>query len=508
MNDPQLFGAGFRGDSWNAWRVVLKAAFAMPLTPAELITFHELAGDRDPPTRRVRELWVVAGRRAGKDSTASLLAAHSAAFFSEQDSLRPGERASVICIANSREQAKIVLDLTRAYFKDQPLLRSLLRRDTIGGFELNNGVDVRIEANSHRSARGNTVLMGILDEVATFETIQNARPDSEVYVALKPATLTMPGSMIVGISSPYRRSGLLFEKYRDHYGVDTGDDILVIKATTSQLNPTVPQDYIAAELRRDPVGMRAELLAEFRDDISGFLDIDLIEAAVDTSVMVRPPQSGIAYHSFVDASGGVGDSFTCAICHADADGRIILDALSEQRPPFNPQGVTRAISSLLQQYGLSGTVGDHYGERWVVDEFARNGIALVHSSRPRSSLYIDCIPLFTSGRIRLLDNRRLVAQFAALERTATPSGDKIDHGRGGHDDLANVVAGAATLAAHTEAQPVPLTPPLVVVNGEFVSGVAASPQRVDATRAFYERGGYGGGNEFDMSPGPGWWKLR
>ena len=75
MSDDEAFGPWFGGDSWNAWRVVLKSAFALPLTPEELVVFGELAGGRAPPKRRVRELWIVAGRRVGKDSIASLLAA-------------------------------------------------------------------------------------------------------------------------------------------------------------------------------------------------------------------------------------------------------------------------------------------------------------------------------------------------------------------------------------------------------------------------------------------------
>jgi hypothetical protein len=63
----------FRGPSWNMWRAVIKAAFAEKMTEAETDLFRSVA-DRDPPTKRVREFVTVAGRGAGKDSIASLLA--------------------------------------------------------------------------------------------------------------------------------------------------------------------------------------------------------------------------------------------------------------------------------------------------------------------------------------------------------------------------------------------------------------------------------------------------
>jgi hypothetical protein len=58
------------------------------------------------------------------------------------------------------------------------------------------------------------------------------------------------------------------------------------------------------------------------------------------------------------------------------------------------------------------------------------------------------LPLFTSGRARLLDSKRLVTQFASLERRTSPIGkDRVDHGPGGADDLCNSAAGALVAAA-------------------------------------------------------------
>src|SRR5215470_2846023 len=80
MNHPGLFGPWFPGASWDHWRTVLKAAFALPMTEAERGFFHSVA-ERDPPTKQVRELWCVVGHGGGKDSVASLIAAYAAALF-------------------------------------------------------------------------------------------------------------------------------------------------------------------------------------------------------------------------------------------------------------------------------------------------------------------------------------------------------------------------------------------------------------------------------------------
>ena len=51
--------------------------------------------------------------------------------------------------------------------------------------------------------------------------------------------------------------------------------------------------------------------------------------------------------------------------------------------------------------------------------------------------------MLNSGKVELLDNTRLINQISALERrTARGGRDSVDHGPGGHDDLANACAGA------------------------------------------------------------------
>src|SRR4051812_25977848 len=105
MNGP--FRPWFNGASWDGWRAVLKATAALPMNDAEVEFFQSVAGGREPPRRRVREAWYVCGRRAGKDSVVSLIAAHAAATFNPKGVLRPGERALIACIAPDKETAKI-----------------------------------------------------------------------------------------------------------------------------------------------------------------------------------------------------------------------------------------------------------------------------------------------------------------------------------------------------------------------------------------------------------------
>jgi hypothetical protein len=251
---------------------------------------------------------------------------------------------------------------------------------------------------------------------------------------------TLDRSMLVGISTPYRRAGLLHQKYKDHFG--KAGDVLVIQAPTTTLNPTIDPAIVARALEEDAAAAKAEWLGEFRTDVGGWAEETLIESAVDYGVTVRPPRQGVAYQSFCDPSGGARDSFTVAIAH-DENGIAVLDCIVEIGAPFNPTSATAQIAAVLKSYRQTSTIGDRYAAAWVVDAFAKCGIQYRHSDRDRSAIYLDALPLFTSGRARLLDNRKLVTQFAALERRTSPIGkDRVDHGPSGHDDLCNSAAGA------------------------------------------------------------------
>lgn len=440
INDPHLFAPYFAGPSWDGWRAILKAAHALPMTPEE-ISFFRTVADRDPPTRPVTELWCIVGRRGGKDSIASVIASHSAALFDQQDRLRPGETAAVLCLACDRDQARIILNYSRAYFSEIPLLSSMVTRETATGFELNNRVEITVATNSFRSVRGRPVLCAIMDEVAFYRDETSASPDEETFKAIQPALASIPGAMVIGISSPYRKAGLLHRKFKQHYGQP--GDVLVIRASTRTLNPTIPQEVVDRALEEDPAAARAEWLAEFRDDISGFLDEGSIVDAIDSDRPLElPPREGIRYHAFVDASAGRHDAFCIGIGHVEGD-RIVADVVRGRKPPFDPASVAAEYAALAQQYRIGEVVGDNYAGEWVAQAFRTAGVRYRRCEIAKSGLYLEGLPVFMRGGISIPQEPTLIRELRLLERRTTRSGrDSVDHGQAGSDDFANVLFGA------------------------------------------------------------------
>jgi hypothetical protein len=289
--------------------------------------------------------------------------------------------------------------------------------------------------------RGYTVCAALLDEVAFWQTDEaGANPDTEILNAIRPSMATVPGAMLLCASSPYARRGALWEAHHKHFGQAGGP--LIWQAATRTMNPTVSQTFIDAEIEKDPASAAAEFGAQFRTDIEGFVSREAIEAVTAWGVHERGPINGKRYVAFVDPSGGSRDSFTLAVAHKEGDAGV-LDAIREIRPPFSPEGVVQEFSDLLKTYRITKVRGDRYAGEFPRELFSRQGIKYELSDDPKSSIYLNFLPLINSGRVRLLGNQRLVAQLTNLERRTARSGkDSIDHAPGGHDDVVNAVAGA------------------------------------------------------------------
>ena len=69
--------------------------------------------------------------------------------------------------------------------------------------------------------------------------------------------------MLIGISSVYKRSGLLYDKFAKHYG-QNDDDVLFVKGTTLQFNSAFDRRIIERDVARDPERYNAEYHSVWR----------------------------------------------------------------------------------------------------------------------------------------------------------------------------------------------------------------------------------------------------
>jgi len=248
LADKRLLGASLNMSTRATWLTTWKATYALPLSDAEREIFARIAGGRQPPIKRVREVWIDAGRRGGKSEEAAAVAIHSALFVEHR--LSRGEIGMVLVVAGTRDQARVVFGYIKGFLDASATLRREVINMTREEITLRNGIVIAVHSNSFRTVRGRTLVAAVFDEVAFWRDETSASPDIEVYRAVLPSLATTNG-ILIGISTPYRRMGLLYQKYRDHFGQD-GADVLVVRGSTQTFNPTLTDQTIAAQRAADP----------------------------------------------------------------------------------------------------------------------------------------------------------------------------------------------------------------------------------------------------------------
>lgn len=452
LDDPQLLGHALVGESWAIWRVVLLASMGEPLNEKERAIFEQVTGRAEPPCERVEEFWGIIGRRGGKDVAASVLSAYLAGLGDWTGVTAPGEIPTVVCIAPDQRQARIQLSYITGVLKNSIVLSGLIQNETSDSLELSNGVVIDVRAASFRRIRGVTAVAVIASEAAFWYSDEaSSNTDSEILNAIRPALATTSGPLIV-ITSPYAQRGEVFETYRRHYGPNGDQLILVAHGASRTFNPTLPQRVVDRAMERDPASASAEYLAQFRTDIADYVTRAAVEACIERGVIERKHNAAVQFSAFVDPSGGASDSMTLAIGHTEKD-TIVIDVLREVPAPFNPESATAEFVSVLKHYRIRGVTGDRYAGQWCQQSFERQGIKYEPSDTPKSGLYLDLLPKINSGTIRLLDHPKSINQLCSLERrTARGGRDSIDHRPGAHDDIANVIAGVASVLVQPKLQ--------------------------------------------------------
>ena len=484
LEDPDLFGAVLPGESWASWRVLLIGAMGEPLTDDERVVFEALTGREHEPLERVDELWCVIGRRGGKTRAVAVLAAYLSALVDWSDALAPGERASLPVMSATTWQASKCLQYLKGIFGSVPAFEKLVENETSDTIALSTKLDIEVRPASFRTSRGGTCVAAIGDEVAFWRSDNAANPDSEILNAIRPSLATT-GGLLACISSPYARRGELYTTWKKHWGPGGDAGILVAKAASRVMNPSLSETVVKRAYERDAAVASAEYGGEFRTDIEAFVSREAVESCITPGCFERPRVPDVIYSGFVDPSGGSADDMTLAVAHREG-AVMILDCVRAVHPPFSPESVVAEFAATLKSYGVATVAGDRYGGEWPREQFRKNGVDYEPADKPKSALYQELLPLLNGGAVDLLDHDKLVSQLCGLERrTARGGRDSIDHPPGQHDDVANAVAGALLLAQADAGS-------LARLADFLVGGEAApdpvSPRAVVASIARGERG--------------------
>ena len=513
ITDPALLGLTLS----EAQETLLRAIYALPMSEDQLGIYRACTGRESPPVAPFAEATVVAGARAGKDSRiAAPIVCYEAVFGRHERYLARGERAMIPLVAQDQRATKIAFGYVRDYMTHNTLLASLVEEALASEIALTNRVTIACFPSTLRSLRGWSTPVAVMDEVAFFRLEGQADSDVEIQASIRRGMVSFPATRLVKISTPYMKSGVLYDDFTRGFGQDD-PDLLVWRASSLLMNPVLRGARLERERRLDPQRFMREYEAEFAEDLESFLPVAWIEQAVVPGRHELPARDGVRYVAAVDPSGGGADAFALAIVHAESQGaerRVVQDVMKSwtgtRQHTVDLEGIVREIADLLKRYGVFTVYGDRYASQWVVERFRGVGIRYEtpearipgepEATRylDKSLAYLEVEPLFAQAQIALLDHPQLRRELTLLERRPRAGGKTlVDHPSGGHDDHANALALAAALASRLPTRPWagPVVPSGISIIGEpatQVGGVMAGarPLGVLGGQAAYIERGY------------------
>ena len=441
IRDPKLIG----GELGEAQETCLRLLYGLDLTLTQRRLAKKHSDAWDGRRRNYQEGVFVCGRRSGKsDRLAANVAVYEACFGGHEQYLSPGERAWAMCIAASKKQAGIALGYIKGKLEGTPLLRTMIEDIRAEEIDLTNGVSLGVYPCSYRTIRGVSVCAAVCDEVS-FWQVEGVNVDREVLSALRPSLATFPRGKLVVFSSPYARMGELYNYYKKRHETK---DVLVWQAPTKVMNPSISDKFLKREKERDPENYEREWLAQFSENVSGFLSAESIESCVVGGRAELPHKEGFVYHAALD-SAFRGDLFTFSVGHKDPKtGKVVIDLLrgwqGSKKNPVNLDQVLTEIVELLARYHTRIVTGDQYCSEPLKQAFIKKYIhyeELPFSSGLKQKIYTSLKHLITQKEIELLDHPKSIKELKRLECRLTNGGNfTINASHGGHDDFATVVA--------------------------------------------------------------------
>jgi hypothetical protein len=132
-----------------------------------------------------------------------------------------------------------------------------------------------------------------MDEVAFFRLEGSSDSDVEVQTSIRWGGINFPQTTLVKISTPYMKSGILYDDFKNGYGVDN-PDLLVWRAPSALMNPSLTPERLARERRLDPARFSREYEAEFTDDLAAFLPSAWVDEAVKIGRHELAPQDKLS----------------------------------------------------------------------------------------------------------------------------------------------------------------------------------------------------------------------
>ena len=401
------------------------------------------------------------GRRSGKTFMAAISAIYAAIVMADEykKQLRPGESFYIVSVANSLDQAKFILNIIRESIEKSPILKSLIVRSTSDTLELSNGAIFKALPSSSRTGRGMSCPMLIFDEAAHFlDTDGNAAGD-QLYQALSPSVIQF-GKLgrIILLSSPWFQRGIFWDLYKQ---ADSGQypHLQRVNLPTWEVNPTIEKEELEQVKALDPELFRVEYGAEFNNNLSSFLDGQLLDVAINHDRGPLPPVPHLRgnYYLSLDPAKGARDAYTACIAHYESE-RLVVDLFHQFSAVWgdgkkNHVSIAEVEDWIIQQdklYEFKEIVLDQYNSAATIQRLSdRLKIReLTWTASTKTQAYSKLRELVNGGKLDLYPHSKAIQELKNLGVTYRAGGTwSVSGGTGAAvDDFCSALAGCVLIA--------------------------------------------------------------
>lgn len=363
-------------------------------------------------------------------------------------------------LANDEGQANDDLSLAKKLIAVNPVLarevtvaaKAIVRNDGKGSLSILPAKDVV-------GLHGKTAIFIGFDEIHGYRNhdlfealaMDPSRLDALMWITSYSGIRHAPGIPLYDFMSAGKRGDdprMLFSWYDAGYSTDPA---FADKSPEERANPSMASwnnpGYLAQQRRRLPTHKYRRLHLNLPGAPDGAAySADAVMAAIVPGRKRLPPEPHIAYHAFVDMSGGSSDSAVLGISFYDENAkRAVLACLVSQTgaPPFNPRQAVRKFAAVCGEYNCTRLQMDAYAGLTFRQDFEELNIAAEVCAETKSELYDAFEPRLNAGEVELLDVPVLQEELLTLVRR----GSKTDHQNGDHDDHANACVGAIRMAS-------------------------------------------------------------
>ena len=312
-------------------------------------------------------------------------------------------------------------------------------------------------ACTHDGVRGRTVIAIICDEIGFWPFDEDAaNPADEVLTALRPSMATVRNAKLIKISTPYTKSGVLWEDFQRRRELDYP----VWQVSTFEMNPTLTPEMVESERQRSEEKYLREYLAQFTDAVNGWIVPEILDPCIVPGRRDLPYHRDMNYVAAIDPASRKND-FALVILHRLHDGTVVVDRVERwtgtKNFPLPFESVLGQIKQILETYGINSVTGDQFYCDAISEHLLKLGIVYKifnFTSQTRGKLFMQLRHLLRQGKIELLDDVELLRELRNLREEKTARGQIDVRPTTGNDDTAVALA-LAVNEAITQESPLP-----------------------------------------------------